>query len=92
MTDSFQNESTHNLERISNSLTIDSLTTFQNLFLLLFVFIGHFSSYDSTEKTCFQNHLGTKHLYEDFCPVFAGIPSISSRIPTRWDRMRNFLA
>ena len=37
----------------------------------------------------FQTHSGMKHIYGDFCPAYAGISSVPSRIPPCVDRMKN---
>ena len=46
----------------------------------------------STVSIYFQNHPGTKHLYGDFCPIFTGIPSVSSGIRPCRDGMKNIPA
>ena len=87
-----KDKATHNLERISNNLTFDSLITFESLFLFLCVFIGYIRSHDMTERIYFQNHSGSKHLYGDFCRTFAEITSVSNGIPLWRDGMKNFPA
>ena len=51
------------------------------IFCFYFLFIHTFNHMASTVIIYFENYSVTKHLHRDFCPAFAGIPSVLIGIP-----------